>query len=40
MRTMGLTAQYPKRNLSLANKAHKVYPYLLRNLVIDRSNQV
>lgn len=40
MRTMGLVALYPKRNLSLANKAHKVYPYLLRNLVIDRPNQV
>ena len=35
MRTMGLAALYPKRNLSLANQAHKVYPYLLRNLVID-----
>lgn len=40
MRTMGLVAQYPKRNLSLANQAHKVYPYRLRNLVIDRPNQV
>jgi putative transposase len=40
MRTMGLVAQYPKRNLSLANQAHKVYPYLLRGLVIDRPNQV
>lgn len=40
MRTMGLVALYPKRNLSLANRAHKVYPYLLRNLVIDRPNQV
>lgn len=40
LRTMGLTALYPKRNLSLANAAHKVYPYLLRNLVIDRPNQV
>ena len=40
MRTMDLTAQYPKRNLSLANQAHKVYPYLLRGLVIDRPNQV
>jgi transposase InsO family protein len=40
MRTMDLTAQYPKRNLSLANQAHKVYPYLLRDLVIDRPNQV
>ena len=40
MRTMDLAAQYPKRNLSLANQAHKVYPYLLRGLVIDRPNQV
>jgi putative transposase len=40
MRTMDLTAQYPKRNLSLANQAHKVYPYLLRDLIIDRPNQV
>jgi putative transposase len=40
MRTMGLVAQYPKRNLSLAKQAHKVYPYLLRDLVIDRPNQV
>jgi putative transposase len=36
MRTMGLAALYPKRNLSLANQAHKV----LRGLVIDRPNQV
>ncbi len=27
---MGLVAVYPKRNLSLADQAHKVYPYLLR----------
>ena len=40
MRTMGLAALYPKRNLSLANQAHKVYPYLLRELTIDRPNQV
>lgn len=40
MRTMGLEALYPKRNLSLANQAHKIYPYLLRNLVINRVNQV
>jgi putative transposase len=40
MRTMDLSAQYPKRNLSLANQAHKIYPYLLRDLVIDRPNQV
>ena len=40
MRTMGIAALYPKRNLSLANQAHKVYPYMLRNLLIDRPNQV
>jgi putative transposase len=39
MRTIGLAALYPWRNLSKANQAHKVYPYLLRNLVIDRPNQ-
>ncbi|CRI63922.1 hypothetical protein THIOKS11630004 [Thiocapsa sp. KS1] len=40
MRTMDPAAQYPKRNPSLANQAHKVYPYLLRDLVINRPNQV
>jgi putative transposase len=40
MRTMGLAALYPKRNLSLANRAHKVYPYLLRGLTVDRPNHV
>ena len=39
MRTMGLVALYPKRNLSLANQAHKVYPYLLKDRVIDGPNQ-
>jgi putative transposase len=40
MRRMGLTALYPKRNLSRRNQAHKVYPYLLKGLEIDRPNQV
>ena len=40
MQTMGIAALYPKRNLSKANRAHKVYPYLLRNLAIERPNQV
>ena len=39
MREMGLTALYPKQNLSKRNQAHKVYPYLLRGLLIDRPNQ-
>ena len=40
MRRMDLTALYPKRNTSRRNQAHRVYPYLLGNLVIDRPNQV
>ncbi len=40
MRTMDIAVLYPKRNLSKANQAHKIYPYLLRNLLIDRPNQV
>ena len=39
MRKMGIAALYPKRNLSRRNQAHKVYPYLLRGLTIDRPNQ-
>ena len=40
MRTMGLVATYPKRRLSLADRAHRVYPYRLRNLTVNRPNQV
>ncbi len=40
MQKMGLVSLAPKPNTSLGNKAHKVYPYLLRNLVIDRVNHV
>ena len=40
MRTMGIVAIYPKKDLSQPNQAHRVYPYLLGNLNIDRSNQV
>lgn len=38
--TMAIETLYPKRNLSLANQKHKVYPYLLKGLQIDRANQV
>jgi putative transposase len=31
---------YPAKNLSKRNQEHKVYPYLLRGLSINRSNQV
>jgi len=40
MRQMGLNALYPKANTSRAHHAHKVYPYLLRGLAIERPNQV
>jgi putative transposase len=40
MREMGLEAIYPKRRLSLSGKGHKIYPYLLRGMVIERPNQV
>lgn len=40
MRTMGLEAIYPKKNLSKAFWKHKKYPYLLRGLAITRPNQV
>ena len=35
MRVMGIEAIYQKPNTSLAHPAHKVYPYLLRGLLID-----
>lgn len=37
---MGIEAVYPKMNLSRRNQAHKVYPYLLRDLEITYPNQV
>ena len=40
MRQMGITALYPKANTSRPGKGHKIYPYLLRGLEIDRPNQV
>ena len=40
MRLMGLVSVAPKPNTSKKNKAHKVYPYLLKDLMIERPNQV
>jgi len=37
---LGIQAVGPKPNTSKPGKGHKVYPYLLRKLVIDRPNQV
>ena len=40
MRLMGLEAIYPRPNLSKALQEHRVYPYLLRNVIINRADQV
>ncbi|WP_179428422.1 IS3 family transposase [Spelaeicoccus albus] len=40
MRTMGITALYPKPRTSRPAPGHRVYPYLLRGLTIDRPGQV
>ena len=40
MAKMGIEAIYRKRNTSKPHPEHRIYPYLLRDLVIDRPNQV
>ena len=40
MRRMGLEALYRKPHLSRRHPAHRVYPYLLRDLTISRPNHV
>jgi putative transposase len=40
MKQMGIEALYKKPNTSRRHAAHPVYPYLLRNLAIERPNQV
>ena len=40
MRQMGLRAVYPKPRTSQPGPGHKIYPYLLNGLTIDRPNQV
>ena len=40
MRLMGIEAVYPRPKTSRPHPQHKVYPYLLRGLSIDRPNQV
>jgi putative transposase len=40
MRLMGLEALYPKPRLSVPDSQHKVYPYLLRGVNIERPDQV
>ena len=40
MRLMGIEAIYRKPNLSRRHPQHRIYPYLLRNLAVERIHQV
>jgi putative transposase len=40
MRKMGIEALYRKPNTSRRHAAHRIYPYLLQNLAIERPNHV
>lgn len=40
LRKMGIMAIYPKKNLSKLGNAKYIRPYLLRNLSVERPNQV
>ena len=40
MRVMGLEAIYPKPRLSTPGRGHRIYPYLLRGVKVERRDQV
>ena len=40
LRRMGLEAIYPKPRLSQPGPGHRIYPYLLRGVTMERANQV
>ena len=40
MRVMGLEAIYPKPRLSVGGRGHRIYPYLLRGVAVERPDQV
>lgn len=40
MRKLGIEAIYPHKKTSIPHPEHKIYPYLLRNLVITKPNHV
>ena len=40
MRILGIEAHYPKPDLSRPHPEHKIYPYLLRGVAIERPNHV
>lgn len=40
LRIAGIQAIFPRKVTTIKNQAHKIFPYLLCGLVIDRPNQV
>jgi putative transposase len=40
LRVMGLEAIHPKPRLRVAGRGHRIYPYLLRGMAFERSDQV
>ena len=40
MRTMGLEAIHPKPKLSVTDRCHRIYPYLLRDFAVTRADEV
>lgn len=40
MRIMGLTLIHRRPRTTIPAKGHRLYPYLLRGMTIDRTNQV
>lgn len=40
MGLMGIHAIYPKKRLSISDKLHRIYPYLLRDLIITHPDHV
>jgi len=40
LRVMGLEAIYPKPRLSVGGRGHRIYPYLLRDVTVERPDQV
>jgi len=40
MALMGIEAVYPKPKLSWPGEGHRIYPYLLRGVEVNRANQV
>ena len=40
MRLLGVEAIYPRKRLNIPATGHQIYPYLLREVEIDRPNKV